>query len=298
VGDGLTCYVTFTGSANLTSVAVEFSSREKDGGNCVLRESRRLNDRTYEVSGTIKQCPAGTYTLADVTAVREKAFRLYQAGFGLHTDIMIEIEKAPVVEKPQPIAVPTEQKGFRTGHNGPQRVAPCRPDLRDIEAIGSAVPNGNGFIRLLGRVVRKNGCGGIHRPGDSLTCYLRFADDAELSGLSISFDTYQLESAVPYSQRPRDQRGLCGGFLFDGYKKIDSRTYQVSGLLPECRSARYLLSEVTAFGVDGLDRCPSREYLGESAVKKPVVLRLKNSHQTRFPELKEVSATLSESSTR
>jgi hypothetical protein len=132
----------------------------------------------------------------------------------------------------------------------------------------------------------KNRCGGEHVPGDRLTCYLQFEKATDVNGLSISFGMDDRDREVPYDQRPKDQRGLCTAVFFEDYKKIDPRTYEVTGLLPACGSARYFLNEVTAFRAGSADRyCPSRDYTNTSDIKKSVTFRLQNSNQTLFPEL-------------
>jgi hypothetical protein len=49
-GDRITSYVTFAATADLTHVEVVFNLEDDNGGNLVLRESRRVGAKTYEVS--------------------------------------------------------------------------------------------------------------------------------------------------------------------------------------------------------------------------------------------------------
>jgi len=88
--------------------------RHKGGGNCVLRESRKIDDRTYAVSGSLSTCPSGAYTLAGVIASRGKAYRLYQAGFGLSSQIALKIEQPVLEQKPeQPPSALLDHRRFR-----------------------------------------------------------------------------------------------------------------------------------------------------------------------------------------
>jgi hypothetical protein len=288
----LTCYVTFQGISDLTRIEVEFNLQ--DGGNCVLRESRKISARTYAVSGSLSTCPTGAYILAGVLATRGKAYRQYRDGFGLSSRIALEIEQTILVQTPlQPPSAVLDHQGFR--HTSKvQEFSPCVPDLPEIKTIGSVPPTASTVGRVTGwfwRITSENRCGGEHAPSDRLTCYLQFSEATELSGLTVGFDMDDRDRLVPYEQRPPDQRGLCTSFvLYGDYKKIDSRTYEFTGRLPACGSARYFLSEVTAFRAGDGDRyCPSRDYTSAADIKKRVTLRLENSNQTLFPEVIGVS---------
>ena len=294
----LTCYVTFDGVSDLTGIEVEFNLQVQGGGNCVLRESRKIDDRTYAVGGSFSTCPSGAYMLGSVLASRGKAYRQYQGGFGLSSQIALQIEQPPLAERPQPPPARLDHHGFVhhgfvTGVTAPQ-LNPCVPDLPEIKTIRSAPPAASPVGRVTGwfrRIDGKNRCGGEHVPGYRLACYLQFSKATDLSGLTVGFDMDDRDRGIPYDQRPIDQRGLCTSFVLSGdYKKIDSRTYEITGLLPACGSARYFLSEVTAFRAGGADRyCPSREYTSTADIKKPVTFRLENSNQTFFPDLVGVS---------
>lgn len=174
----------------------------------------------------------------------------------------------------------------------PPKVNPCAPDLPEIKTIRPAPPAAS----TVGRVTRwfrrsTNRCGGKHAPGDRLACHLQFSKATDLSGLTVGFEMDDRDRSVPYYQRPKDQQGLCTSFVFyEDYKKIDSRTYEITGLLPACGSARYFLSEVTAFRAGDADlNCPSRNYTSPADIKKPVTFRLENSNQTLLPDLIGVS---------
>jgi hypothetical protein len=290
----LTCYVTFHDISDLTGIEVEFNLQAQDGGNCVLRESRKISARTYAVNGSLSTCPSGAYMLAGVLASRGKAYRQYRDGFGLSSRIALEIEQPVLVQRPlQPPSEVLDHHGFPHTSKA-QEFSPCVPDLPEIKTIGSAPPTastGGWVTGWFWRIAGKNRCGGEHAPSDRLTCYLQFSKATELSGLTVGFEMDDRDRLVPYDQRPPDQRGLCTGFvLYGDYKKIDSRTYEFTGRLPACGSARYFLSEVTAFRAGDGDRyCPSRDYTSAADIKKRVTFRLKNSNQTLFPEVVGVS---------
>jgi hypothetical protein len=292
----LTCYVTFDGVSDLTGVEVEFNLQAQGGGNCVLRESRKTGGHTYAVSGSLSTCPSGAYMLASVVASREKAYRLYQGGFGLSSQIALQIEPPVLVQEPQqPPSELLDHHGFRhKGVTSPKQLNPCVPDFSEIKAIRSAPPAASTVGRVTSwfrRMDSKNRCSGEHGAGDRLTCYLQFSRATNLSGLAVGFDMDDRDRLVPYGQRPKDQRGLCTSFvLYGDYRKIDSRTYEITGLVPACGSARYSLSEVIAFSAGDAERNgPSRDYTSPADIKKTVTFRLENSNQTLFPDLVGVS---------
>lgn len=301
VGDAMTCYVTFAGTADFSKVEVAFNRQEQGGGNFILRASRKLDAHTYEVSGTMDRCLSGNYMLADVMASRGNAYRDYQKGYGLSSDIAVEVEEVPIVET-SPKNEPNTALPIGTNVVLPSpssitdvKATKCEPDLPEITAIGSAIPAGsNPFAEIaksLRRMMTKNHCGGKHSPSDKVSCYVRFADDVEISSLFISFGLGNKDRGTT-DQTPKDQRGLCTDFSFDQYRRIDSHIYEIGGIVPACRSGRYVLSDVVAFRtVGGADRsCRRREYNKASDLRNPPALSLQNSNQTLFPELLEVSA--------
>jgi hypothetical protein len=296
-GDRITCYVTFAAAADLTHVEVVFNFEDGKGGNLVLRESRRVGAKTYEVSGRVSDSRPGNYRLAAVTAARGSAYRLYQAGFGLSSEITLEVENVSV--KPEP-RVPSRfrEQGFATGSiANPAKAGPLEPHaFPEVEIVNSSHSPANAFAamtRPLERLVQKNRCGGKHRPGERLSCRLQFDNAVELSALSILLDMDDRDRTLPYNRRPEDQRGLCSSFVFEQHRKINARTYEVGGTLPACGSGRYFLSEITAFSAcNGDAYCRSRRYSAPTDIRKPATFRVENSHQAVFPGLSGVSATL------
>src|SRR5712664_2043141 len=74
-GDAMTCYVVFAGKPDFTHVEFVFNYPDKVEPrakgkfiNFVLRESRKVDDQTYEVSGEVGDCISGKYILAAVSA--------------------------------------------------------------------------------------------------------------------------------------------------------------------------------------------------------------------------------------
>lgn len=293
MGDRLTCFVTFAAPVDLTHVEVAFNIQDANGGNLVLRESRRVGPKTYEVSGPVSDCRPGKYALADVTAARGTAFRLYQGGYGLKSDITLEVQSTPVKQEPR--VIPRRvKKGFQTGTMQSPQAGPSEsqafPRLDRVEGSPSST---NAFAATLAieQLFRKHQCSGTHRPGDRLSCRLQFGSAIELSSLSILLDMDDRDRTIPYYQRPEDQRGLCTSFVFDQYRKIGTRTYEVDGVLPACSSGRYFLSEITAWtACDGEVHCRNRTYAIPTDIRTTPTFRLKNSHQTLFPGLSGVSA--------
>lgn len=294
MGDRLTCYVTFAAAADLTHIEVVFNIEDSIGGNLVLRESRRVGPKTYEVSGPIADCRPGTYALADVIAANGQASRLYQGGFGLSSNITLEVEKALIKTEPR---IPRRRikQSIVTGiSQAPQAFAAqpqTFPEVQNIEGASSSTNPFASFARSLERFTGRNRCTGTHRPGDRLSCRLKFERAIELSSLSILLDMDERDRVVPYYQRPEDQRGLCTSFVFEHYRRIDARTYEVSGTLPVCGSGKYFLSEITAFtACDNDVHCRSRSYSSPTDIRNPATFRLKNPHQALFPALSGVSS--------
>jgi hypothetical protein len=210
---------------------------------------------------------------------------------------MLEVEKVSVKAEPR-VPPRFRKEGFVTGSIAhPAKAGPPEPHaFPGVEVVDSSHSPANAFAaaaRPLERLVRKNRCGGKHCPGDRLSCRLRFDDAIELSALSILLDMDDRDRTLPYDQRPEDQRGLCTSFVFEQHRKIDARTYEVSGTLPAYGSGRYFLSEITAFSAcNGDAYCRSRTYAVPTDIRKPATFRLENSHQALFPGLSEVNATL------
>src|ERR1700686_3466699 len=103
-GDTLRCYVTFDGKVEFTHVEVVFNLPDNPAPgapgsyiNFVLRESTKVDDNTYEVSGILPNCVGGTYILAAVSAgLGEKGYRGYTNGYQFYSGLTVQfLNEAP-----------------------------------------------------------------------------------------------------------------------------------------------------------------------------------------------------------
>lgn len=81
-------------------------------------------------------------------------------------------------------------------------------------------------------------CGGVHRPGDVITCYVTFRAKSDFTSLQVQFN-------LPQEDKPR-QHGSFINFILRDTKQIDARHYAVSGVLPDCVPGKYILAAVIA----------------------------------------------------
>src|SRR3954454_17703441 len=84
--------------------------------------------------------------------------------------------------------------------------------------------------------VRSASCGGVHRPGDRITCYVRFAKTTNFKDLQVDFN-------LPREDRPR-KRGIYKNFVLRETKKLGPRVYSVSGVINDCVPGTYNLAAV------------------------------------------------------
>jgi len=81
-------------------------------------------------------------------------------------------------------------------------------------------------------------CGGVHRPGDLVTCYVTFAKSVDFIDLQVQFN-------LPNEDKPR-QHGSYINFVLTDAHKAGPRTYAVSGVVGDCVPGTYVLSVVIA----------------------------------------------------
>jgi hypothetical protein len=327
-GDELKCYVTFKGPTNVTMVSMSFNILNANAGNLVLSDTRRVTADTYEVTGAIPENVApGTYKLAGISAILGKANRLYQFGYGLTDDLRIEVQAPPVSVEPPPIHGGNAMIGPTPAMTVGDQFTPYRyPKITDnLEIDSRSSPAGlppssaqesRVMINAPATVTVENfkprpfpaitwigGCVGTHVPGDTITCSIRFSEDTDFSIVSAGLGMDTQDQTVPYYKRPIDQRLLCSGWVAEKFRRIDARTYEVSGLLPPCASGRYYLDNVTVFQACGRElHCRGKQYY-DSEIKNSPQFILRNDDQKVFPELKQVSpfppaATISHSSSQ
>lgn len=85
---------------------------------------------------------------------------------------------------------------------------------------------------------KSDDCGGVHRPGDRITCYVTFASSTDFTDLQVQFN-------VPDDQKPR-AHGSYLNFILGDTKKINPQTYAVSGVVGNCVPGTYKLATVSA----------------------------------------------------
>ncbi len=81
-------------------------------------------------------------------------------------------------------------------------------------------------------------CGGVHKVGESLTCYVTFARETDFTGLNIVFNLV--------GERKPGQRGAYLNLVLRESRKVGPRTYAVSGPVNDCVPGTYQLVAVTA----------------------------------------------------
>jgi hypothetical protein len=284
-GDQIRCYVTFRGEPDFTHVEVVFNLptdkfRQEDPAqpgkfiNFVLRDSQKIDRDTYAVSGILSDSVPGIYILAAVSASSGRGYRLYTNGYAFWSAMAMRV-KAPAARKtlePGPLKQPVPSV-YVTNANpelGTDRVTWAKPSAKTPLEISRN-------LNTTERRARSNrACGGIHKPGDTLICYVVFenADDS---------NSVQLDFGTPVGAIVRG--GLCNGFFLDKSERIDARTFRVSGSIPWCTSFKYVLTTV-------LVQSKSRgnvQYQNGADFKSDVIVQLKNSNRTFFPGIKSVS---------
>ena len=80
-------------------------------------------------------------------------------------------------------------------------------------------------------------CGGVHRWGDELRCYVTFKRKSQFSKLSVNFNLPSKEFAQPNPE----QQGAFIGFQLANARKIGRQTYEVSGVVSLCVPGIYVL---------------------------------------------------------
>src|SRR4029077_13928302 len=176
-GDHLRCYVSFAGKTDFTKVEVVFNLPEnpppKARGayiNFVLRDSRKIDERTYEVSGELPECYSGTYVLAAISAAAgERGYRLYSNGYQFQSGQKVEfVNDTPEPPKEVPPEMLARPAMGLSSYRGPDEEEVAEM-AREAEKRKAAV----GVPSVLEE--KKNSCGGNHQPGDMMECLVSFS---------------------------------------------------------------------------------------------------------------------------
>jgi len=273
-GDEMTCYVVFAGKPEFTHVELVFNYPDKVEPrakgkfiNFVLRESRKVDDQTYEVSGEVGDCISGKYILAAVSAkLGESGYRLYTNGYQFESALTVDV----INDLPESV----EEKEMRLTVPAPHRAPAVDTSLEAIKAKSQRDP-----LKLAAGTPRvweetKGACGGEHVPGDKLECMVSFDGAPPFVGVMLNFG---LRSGIR-----ADEKGICNGVLLLESERVDDRTYRVTGRAPMCATGTYQVDQVVS------DESSWSTVL-EETVKGNISIRLRNDRRDAFPEVKKVA---------
>ncbi len=272
--DTLHCYVTFDGMTEFTQVEVSFNLpvQPPPGSpgsyvNFVLRESSKVDEYTYEVSGVLPDCVPGNYILAAVSVkLGESGGRLYSNGYQFSSRLRVQIANDG----------PSKLKGEkREWEKDSSMLTPSMsltlPDEKELEEEATARKLKAGLPMTWEEA--KSECGGSHQPGERVTCMVTFKGSPDFGGVLLNFN---LRTTIV-----EEQKGLCNAVLLQASERIDEQTYRVTGELPLCATGRYTFAQlVPAGGGRGWD---------EPEFESKIVLRLENRDRSTFPNVKKVS---------
>jgi len=274
-GDHLRCYVSFAGKTDFTKVEVVFNLPEnpdpKARGkyiNFVLRDSRKIDEGTYEVSGELPECYSGTYVLVAISAAAgEKGYRLYSNGYQFQSGQKVEF----VNDTPEPPKeVPLEKLATPAIVGLSNLMLP----VEDEQELVREAAKRKALVGLPTVVdEKKNSCGGIHNPGDTLVCLVSFSGEPKFYSVILNFGLR--------TQMRGDQLGMCNGVLLQKSERVDARTFRVSGEVPLCASGKYQVDEVVA------SEMRWSAYNGDR-VDGGIVMFLRNEDRETFPDVKSV----------
>jgi hypothetical protein len=283
-GDEIHCYVTFHGTPLFSHLEMVFNLpsddyRQADAPqpgqfiNFVLRDSKKISRHTYEVSGTDSHSVPGIYILAGVSAKSDYGYRMYSNGYQFSSALVVRV-KAPDAEKPfaRESSAATDAP-FDVRAKKPELRPEIRAEIKPLPKLNLAVEETPSAVE--DQAIDRNTCGGKHKPGETMTCYVVFEKEDDNDSVQMAFST-------PIGAIVRG--GLCNGFMLDKWRRVDSRTFEVSGVIPYCTSFTYVLTTV-------LVETNSRgyvQYQNGTDFKSGVSIELRNSNRTLFPEIGNV----------
>ncbi len=272
-GDEMTCYVVFAGKPEFTHVELVFNYPDKVEPrakgkfiNFVLRESRKVDDQTYEVSGEVGDCISGKYILAAVSAkLGESGYRLYTNGYQFDSALTVDVING--------LPESAEEKEMRLTGPAPHQAPAVDASFETIRAKSQRDP-----VKLAAGTPRvwestKGICGGEHVPGDKLECMVSFDGDPKFGGVVLNFG---LRSEIR-----ADEKGICNFVLLLDSEHVDEKTYRVTGRAPMCATGTYQVDQV----VSGES---SWSTVLDETVKGNISIRLRNDRREAFPEVKKV----------
>jgi len=273
-GDEMTCYVVFAGKPEFTHVELVFNYPDKAEPrakgkfiNFALRESRKVDDQTYEVSGEVRDCISGKYILAAVSAkLGEAGYRLYTNGYQFESALTVDV----INDLPESV----EEKEMRLTGPAPHQTPAVDISVETMKAKSQRDP-----LKLAAGTPRvweenKGACGGEHVPGDKLECMVSFDGAPPFVGVMLNFG---LRSGIR-----ADEKGICNGVLLLESERVDEKTYRVRGIAPMCATGTYQVDQVVS------DRSSWSTVL-EETIRGNISIRLRNDRRGAFPEVKKLA---------
>jgi hypothetical protein len=116
----------------------------------------------------------------------------------------------------------------------------------------------------------------MHKPGDTPNCYVAFDRQTDFTSVYLLFST-PVGAVV--------QSGLCNGSVLKNAETVDSRSFRISGVVPWCTSATYVLAFVVAHNA----KSQVGQYRNTSDFSSESI-ELRNTNRTLFPDIADVSS--------
>jgi hypothetical protein len=295
-GDLLTCYVTFEGKPEFTSLEIVFNLPREDKPrqhgsfiNFILRDTMKVGPQTYAVSGVLPDCVPGAYILAAVSAHTPHDWKQY-GNLG-ELNVLIVNDSGP----PQRMDLANKQQQAFT-RQSPEIVQTTPPDpdifprIKEIRAASRITPPPEDLVHLIRNLfTRPDRCGGLHNQGDMLACRITFVGDPQLRTVTLAFMRDE-------KQTSQYQNQLCRGFVLGTQGQApreDDGTYEVTTTIPKCGSGKYRMVAVGAFGYSGTDdtKLYYKNYANGTDFRSRIELRLKDTAHNTFPAIVVVSQT-------
>jgi hypothetical protein len=316
-GDDLRCYVTFKRKPQFSKLSVNFNLPSKEFAQpnpeqqgafigFQLANVRQIGRQTYEVSGVVSPCVPGIYVLSAISGIvpaeqgqdsihpfstseSVKGSRIYSNGFGFESGVAVRII-APVAETvPMPPAAESAPKPNTQMQTGivPYSSVVITPEVEanlafERERMSPKVASINGDSPRSPKTAsgqrQGRNCGGTHKPGDILNCYITFDRKTDFTSVDLLFST-PVGALI--------QGGLCNGFFLTNVGSADGQTFRVSGVMPWCTPAKYVL----AFASGENAKYQVWQYRNMSDFNSDITIELTNyKTQTLFPDITGVGS--------
>jgi hypothetical protein len=115
------------------------------------------------------------------------------------------------------------------------------------------------------------------KPGDSIHYFVRFDDNPEFDGLTLSFG---MTTAAQ-----KDQHGLAGGFSIATFKKTETGVFEVTGKIEQnLATGTYRLNQISAVHTP-----ESRAYIYGQDFAESITINVVNEITYHFPAIKSIT---------